>query len=82
MVSVMSQTLSWCTFDYRSKVEGVKVEGGNYTTEDSDDTVIVIAVLCGIITTFHFHAFHLASVIEGAPILHDLPLDHLWSKYR
>lgn len=34
----------WRTFQYRSDVEGVKVEGGDYTTEDSDDSNCVIRI--------------------------------------
>lgn len=34
----------WQTFDYRSKVKGIKVEGGDYTTEDSDENNCVIRI--------------------------------------
>lgn len=34
----------WQTFNYRSKVKGIKVEGGDYTTEDSDENNCVIRI--------------------------------------
>ena len=34
----------WRTFNYRSKVKNIKVEGGGYTTEDSDDNNCVIRI--------------------------------------
>ena len=44
---------------------------------DADDTIILIAIFRGIVTTFHFDILHLASVIESLPILHHLTLNHL-----
>ena len=34
----------WREFKYRSEVEDIKVEGGDYTTEDSDDDFCVIRI--------------------------------------
>ena len=34
----------WQTFNYRSKVKDIKVEGGDYTTEDSDENNCVIRI--------------------------------------
>ena len=34
----------WRVFQYRSEVEDIKVEGGDYTTEDSDDKNCVIRI--------------------------------------
>ena len=34
----------WRTFQYRSEVEDIEVEGGGYTTEDSDDSNCVIRI--------------------------------------
>ncbi len=34
----------WQTFNYRSKVTDIKVEGGDYTTEDSDENNCVIRI--------------------------------------
>ena len=47
-------------------------------TTNTDDTVVFIAILSGIISAFHFHILHLTLVIKGSPILHYLSLNHLF----